>query len=351
MNGWTNTGKSFQGDTSFSTWATDGTVYFPWNDGWGASNSGAAAGGCSANVGMTTISSDLETIAQKNCMSSYGMNAQTNTGGWSDGKTWKSGGLVYINDGSTSTGLYWNVMRQLDMPPWTRANASIVYSSDGGTTWCAPGHSGGSCATNGDAPAANTAEFTSLPTMYFVEYEQGASGTLTVDCQNSWIYAYGITGDYSASYLMRAARGSNLQSAGSWTYYSGTAGGDACSSGNWNSSFGSATQLGGGSLTEPSSSFSVVYIPNYGYLAATASNVFFYSSQSVTGPWTLVYNDTLSGSLYSFVHPMLNTLSVDGGGNISMYVYFGGSSSRDTNTGSTPYSAFFRKLFINNPHP
>lgn len=328
----------------FSAWGTDGTIYLTWNDGWGASTGGAASGGCSANVGLTTLSSDLSLATAKNCMTSFGTQNQQNTGGWTDNYTWKSGGIIYINDGSTPTGLYWNVMRQLGVSPFTRANASIMYSTDGGTTWCAPGHSGGSCSTTGDPPAANTAEFTSLPTMNFVQYEKGGTGALTVDCQNSYIYSFSTTGDFASTYLMRAARGSNLQSAGSWQYYTGVIGGDACSLGNWSSTFSGATLM---SSAPPY----VVYIPSYGYLVATlaSSGPLFSRASSITGTWTQAFYDSGAGNFYGSAAAMISTLTTDAGGNINLYVCFGAQYLFDTGTGSTPYSPTFRAMSINKP--
>jgi hypothetical protein len=350
---WADTGLSFQGDTLFSAWTLSGAVYLTWNDGWGASTSGGLSGGCSANMGIATLSADLTTATQKNCMSSFGTLGQTNTGGWSDGSDWKSGGVIDVEDGSTAEGLYWSVFRQDPSGPYTRTNSSIMYSSNGGTTWCAPGHSGASCSANGDAPAANTAEFTSLPTMYFVEYEKGATGSLTVDCQNSYIYSYSTTGDFTATYLMRAARGSNLQLAANWQYYSGAIGGNACTSGNWQSGFSGSTMIVGGSITIQSSTNAVVYIPGYGYVLGMIANytpaAWFYSSASITGPWVEVFQDGAAANLYGFTGPLLHTLTTDGSGNIHIWFAFSGSSTLDTGAGSTPYSPHFREMTINAP--
>lgn len=341
MNGWANTGKSFQGDTLFSTWATDGTIYFSWNDGWGASTGGGASGGCSANMGLAVLSQDMTTAMARNCMSSFGTQNQTNTGGWTDGLTWKSGGIEYINDGSTPTGLYWNVMRQQSNSPFNRANGSIMYSGDGGVTWCNPA---ATCSTSGAPPVANTAEFTVLPTINFIHYEQGASGTLTVDCQNLYIYAFGTTGDFSQTYLLRAARGSNLQSFGTWQYYAGAIGGNPCTGGNWQAGLSGATVM---TPVPPST----VYIAGYGYLFATTGpeGIIFYTAASITGNWTQVYVDSGAGNLYGSADMMINTMSVDGAGNISLYVCFGGQFLFDNGTGSTLYSPAFRLMHINHP--
>lgn len=333
----------------FTTWDSSGAAFMTWNDGWGPSDSGASSGGCSRNIGLSTISSDLTTAAKVNCMDSFGTIAQANTGGWTDGKTWKSGGILAINDGSTAAGLYWSVMRQLDTPPWTRTFGSIMYSSDGGTTWCNPA---ASCSTSGAPPAANTGEFTDTPTLGFVQYEQGATGTLNVDCQGSYIYAYGTTGDFTNAYLLRGARGTNLQSFSNWQYYSGAVGGDVCTSGNWTSTFTSATKLiGTGTTVDTSSTYVATYIAGFGYLLAeTETNgTVLYKSSKLTGPWAEAYADGKDGQAFSFVSPILSTMAVDGSGNISMYLAFAGSYLTDTNTGSTPYSPHFRLMHINAP--
>jgi hypothetical protein len=341
--GWPDTGYYWRGDTNYYAWATDGTNYATWNDGDGPTSSGFS--GCSSNIGVATIASNLQSALYTNCMSSMGTLGETNTGGWTDGYTWKSAGITYINDGSTPTGLYWSVFRDLDSSPYTKANGSIMYSADGGTTWCAPGHSGGTCNTNGDAPAANTAEFTSLPVLYFVQYEQGSSGTLTVDCQNSYIYAYGLDGALSANYLMRADRGTNLQTASNWQYYSGVIGGNACTSGNWSSSFSRATQFAPTAWSGLSPA--VVYVSGYGYVSGSitisgATGSVFYTATSITGPWTQIYVETVP--LYSFVAPILSTLQ-SSGGTYTMYVGFSGNAIYD-NGGVSAYSPHFRLMTI-----
>lgn len=337
INGAPDTGLSLNGDTYFTAWGPS-TIWMSWNDG-----SGPSQASCSANMGMLTLSSNLETASLKNCMSSFGTAGQENTGDWTDGYTWKSAGMEYIDDGSTATGLYWSVMRQLDSSPFTRANGFLMYSSDGGTTWTNPA---GASNTNGAAPLqADTVEFSNTPTLYFVQYEQGATGALTVDCQNSYIYAYGITGNFVDVYLLRAARGSNLQSSSHWQYYSGTVGGSACVSGNWTSSFGSATIIGGSGITTQSASFSAIYIPTYGYLLTglASPGTIFYNAQAVTGPWTAVYEDNNAGNTFGFSTPLLNTLAIDGSGNISLDILFSGNY-----TGSH-YAPFFRWMTIAAP--
>jgi len=248
---------------------------------------------------------------------------------------------MYIDDGVTAPGLYLNVFRQKAGPPWNRANASIMYSADGGSTWCNPA---GACNTNGAAPAANTAEFSSLPTMNFVQYEKAGTGTLTVDCQNLNIYAFSTTGDFASTYLMRAARGSNLQLAANWQYYSGAINGDVCAAGNWSSSFGNATFI---SAIPPST----VYIPNYGYLLGTYTDagMVFYRASTLSGTWTQVFIDSAAGNLYGSVAALLPTLSTDASGNIHLYVCFVGQYLFDDGQGNTLYSPAFRWMTINKP--
>jgi Concanavalin A-like lectin/glucanases superfamily len=361
-NFWPSTFMCARGDTWYSAWASGGTQYISFNDGQGFSPSGgigSGGGGCEqgsgfgANIGFATIDASLQAGTNVNCMTSAGYASQTNTGGWTDNATWKSTGVLAINDGATTTGTYWAVQRQLDSSPWTPSNASIMFSADGGVTWCAPGHTGGSCNTNGDAPAANTGEFNAnFLLLAFLEYEQGATGALSVDCNPSYIYAYGGNSTYTSWILGRVARGTNLQTAANWTFYTGAVGGNPCSSGNWSSSSSGATTLlsfaGGGINFVPA----LIYISGYGYVLASndqSNDVLFYSAATNTGPWKLQYFEpsAVNGGPYNFTQPMLASLQTVPNG-YAVQVVTGGSYTRDTNNTSTPYSPYFRTLTITN---
>ena len=342
-NGWPDNGYHTSGDTFYRAWRSDGVLNISWNDGNGFSN---PTGGCSANMGLGTLSADLSQGTVVNCMASMGPKIGYGYGICSSAETWKSAGMIYVNDGSTPTGLYWSAHCMHNGVPWTPAKETIMYSPDNGVTWCQPGHTGAQCNVNGDVPTTGTGEFnTNFFDIQFVQYEKGATGALTTDCQNSYIYAYGGSSDFTTYILGRFARGTNPQVAANWTFFHGAAGADACASGNWqNSSTGATTLLastGGGINFMPS----IVYIQGYGYL--TAQNDFnnglsFLTSQRVTGPWVpQLYEAQIPGNSYNFATPLLSTVS----GN-TIEVMMGGSYLRDTGTGSTPYSPYFRKLTL-----
>jgi hypothetical protein len=353
-NGWPDNGRSTYGDTSHSAWASSG-VYVTFADGHGFTGTD----GCNAaNTGYNLMVSQFTGAGfpytdgcQINLMSSFGSIAQTNTGGWTDGYTWKPSGIIYINDGQTATGLYLWVERQLDSSPFTSANPSLMYSPDGGTTWCAPGHSGAQCSVNGDPPAANTQMFTSSKEclLFFVQYEKNAAGTVNVDGETAYIYVFAE--DNSGNrILMRAARGANLQSAVSWQFYTGAVGGNIAASGNWSSSDASATVIQTGGYEGQ-----VVYIPYYGYIwvsYAASAPVFSIASQ-LTGPWTSAYSESeIGGGLYEFPALDLSSVSVSSQLPFSAtaYIRFAGSYTLQTsNPATNNYSMFWRQLTFTGP--
>lgn len=364
INGWANTGATASGDTPYVTWDSTGTQYITFNDGQGFVATGGigGAGGCGAsgaNAGMGTVNLSGTVMTKVNCMTSMGTTGQQNTGGWGDGYTWKSSGIAAINDGSTTTGLYWDVFRQLDTaPPWTKAYSSIMFSADGGVTWCAPGHTGGSCNTNGDAPANNTGEFNSnFMAIQFVQIEKGNAGTVNVDCNSTYIYAYGGDASNTNWILGRVARGTNLQTAASWSFYIGAAGGDACNNANWQASSAGATVL----LLPASANLypSFIYISGFGYLCASITSpsdtVSFFSSSKVTGPWINQFVEAPAanipkgngafgngvGGSYGFIQPLLSSVTA-----IPPFGWSVANILTGTYLSAGVYAPFIRKLYI-----
>jgi hypothetical protein len=356
---WPTTALAARGDTAYTTWDSSGNVYMTTNDGQGfAGSGGIPSGGCNngasagANVAIAILSSNLQTGTSKNCIASAGYLAQSNTGGRTDGYTWKSTVPIAINDGITTTGLYWPWDRQLDSPPFTVASEYIQFSPDSGATWC----NSADCPTtnaNGDAPPSTVAaEFTTnFLAIDFMQYEQGGTGVLNVDCNPTYIYAYGANSARSIFILGRVARGTNLQLASNWSFYTGAIGGNPCTSGNWSSSSSGATTLYSSSTGEAQPA--IVYIGGtVGYLMSmwdTSNNIYLYTAPANTGPWSLQYFEAgaSNGGPYAFPQPLLSTLtSVTGGYRIELVMT--GNYSRDTDNSSTPYSPYFRLLTITN---
>ena len=340
--------RSTFGDTGSTTWAANANVYVTFGDGYGfgVSNAGCNNGNGGANliVGQFSGAAPYLNGVNVNCMASFGQQTQTNTGGWTDGNDWKPQGIMAISDGATAPGLYMWVGRINAGSPFASGDPTLMYSPDYGATWCAPGHTGSACNTNGDAPAANTAEFTGSgeAVIVFVEYEQGASGRIEHDGNRQFIYAIAHS-NAGNDILMRAARGSNLQSAASWQFYTGGIGGAILRAANWSASDSSATViLGAGYMAQ------VVWIPGYGYLKPdyAGSGLTFYTAQTLTGPWGLAFAEPIvSTGLYEF--PALDLSSLVPGGAITAYVSFEGSYTlQSSNPAANEYSLFWRQIAI-----
>jgi hypothetical protein len=229
-------------------------------------------------------------------------------------------------------------------------------SPDAGRTLCAPGHTGTQCNANGDSPAADTAEFpVDFNSIQFVQYEQGATGAVIVDCNPAYLYAFGRTSTAAGLVLGRVARGSNLQSATSWSFFSGTIGADPCVPGNWQSSPTGARAIcaaSGGTCDLENNA--VLYIAGFGYLMSNmggANGLTFelWTAPILTGPYTSVLTyDTSplnSGHGYTTSNPLLHTLRQSAGG-WSLQFVWGGSNIGDNGTSTTTYSPWFTTLSI-----
>ena len=334
-------GQSTFGDSGQTAWAADGTVYQTFGDGTGFN---AGCPGSNLLVGKFTGSAPFLTGTNLNCMSSFGTQSQVNSGGWTDGKDWKPGGMQYVADGMTATGLYLWVERDLAVSPFTYSNPFLMYSPDGGATWCAPGDS--TCLASGDAPAPGGSMFPDLAIVRFVQFEKGATGAIAFDGNASYLYCIAMRGALPYSeLLMRVARGSNLQSATSWQFYNGPIGGDITASANWSTSDSGATVLLTGNDGQ------VTYIPGFGYLKtdtySAANDLEFYSAPTLTGPWTGVfYEGPVNPPLYGFPGIDLSSLSVTGR-TATANVSFQGSYLDQTNNPATnQYSQFWRKMTL-----
>jgi hypothetical protein len=354
------TGRTSRGDSWYTTWASDGTLFLGNNDGQNftttAITNGCQSSGSATALGKINSAFTIGTVI--NCLTSNGTIAQTDTGGWTDGLRWGEFGMLYVNDGSTTTGLYW-LWGRVPNTPGNQVNSSIMYSPDEGVTWCAPGHTGGSCNTNGDSPAANTAEFaTNFNSIQFIQYEQGATGTAPVDCNPTYIYAVGRSTDGTKLFLGRVTRGTNLQTYASWSFYTGSTGGNPCTSGNWGAQ-ASATaicQSSGGSCDLENNT--IIYISGFGYLMSNmggSDGLTFelWTAPTFTGPWTSVmtYDTTALNGGYGFTtsNPMLSSLTETGPSSWSIVFCWGGSSLSDTDNATTPYSPWFIQLSYAGP--
>ena len=372
-NYWPSTTRATEGDTGYSTWDSAGNIFLTFADGTGYGQNGLTSGclinSFGNNVGLATINANLTLATNVNCFSSMGGAGGTNTGGWTDGWVWKNSGLIAINDGRTKPGIYLSVHRQFDdigagiyTSPFPLGSDTIMYSPDAGVTWCAPGHTivAGTCNTNGDAPAPNTYEFQSpFLDVQYIQYEQGGTGAMAVDCQNNYIYAYGSTTDFTRYILGRVARGTDLQVAANWTYYTGAVGGNVCTSGSWGSVATSGTVLYSlpvPSFSQPTTNFmpAIVYIPGWGYLMTINNGIdtlIFNRAPSPSGPWSTVYTEPGTFT-YSFYSPMLHTLkTMTNPAGWSIEILCSGyyqSAGANTASNQTTYSHFYRTLTIAN---
>ena len=348
------TGLTSRGDSWYSTWALDGTLFLGNNDGQNFTAT-SLSNGCQTNGSATALGKINSTFTAGtviNCLTGNGTIAQTNTGGWTDGLRWGEFGMLSISDGRTTPGLYWQWGR-VPNGAGNQVNSSIMYSPDEGVTWCNPA---GTCNANGASPAAGVAEFaTDFNSIQFVQYEQGATGNLNVDCNSGYVYAFGRRTNGSQLILGRAARGTNLQAGSSWSFFDGSIGANPCSAGNWTATIASATGvcLATGGTCDFENNVAI-YVPGYGYLMSNmggADGLTFevFQSASLTGPYTSQFTlDTVSmngGKGFTTSNPLLSTLSRISSG-WSLTFVWGGSNLADTGTGTTPYSPWFVTLSV-----
>lgn len=352
-NGQPNNGRSTYGDSGETAWGADGTIYTTFGDGYGFQTSNVGCIGSSIIIGKFTGSAPYLNGSNANCLTNFGTIAETGIGVCSGGSH-KPGGVQNINDGQTigagSAAVYmWDSCAETSSP-FQYTTSTLLYSPNGGVTWCAPGHTGGQCSANGDVPAS--AQFTGSKEaiIRFVQYEQGAAGSITFDGNNSYIYGVSF---YDASpyylYLMRAARGSNLQLAETWQFYTGAIGGSIATSGSWSSSDASATAL----ITGCNDGH-VRYIPGLGYLKTdtydAAGDMVYYTAPTLTGPWAMAYYETgINPPLYGFPALDLASISQASTSPISLTGWMGYQGSYLGITGNpatNQYSQFWRQIKI-----
>jgi hypothetical protein len=370
-----------KGDTYMHAWGSlpnanstqqDPVVYVDYvtqNDGYGWYNGTAWSCPNGQNITFSYFANatDLTSPTLSNCMTDFGGEASED--GWTDGATWKSAGVTSINGV-----LYLTVLRQLDSPPWTGTDPTIMMSTNGGASWCYA--SASDCtypSNNGKAPASGVSEFcvsgdcpTRLVYIHFVQYEEDGGTTITTDDQNNYIYGFASDLNRANYYLMRIARSSNLQVATNWQYYTGPVSGAITTSSYWTgygpsgsnktpSCSGSAEPDCGATIVFNSGAGSggsnggPIYVStDFGYfIGAGYGDREFYSSQSLTGGWTS--QAYAAGSLIpsgwspqatpiidDFPEPVLSTMSLANEGESDATATFVISSSGDyTNTTST----------------
>jgi len=300
-NGLPDNGRYSYGDTPSLAWATDGTLYTTWNDGYGF----APTGDCNGTIGQNLLLAKFVGTGylnglNVNCMTEFCAYDTSNCPSpWSDGNTWKSSGLNYVEDTSRPSGLlYWFVFRQASLPPFSGQTPYLMKSTDGGATWCNPNHSTGitTCSispdANGDVPAP-----TDTPTMsgsefarpMFVQYEQGSTGSLNIDGNPTYLYVWMEDAGLTSWYLGRCARVSDCQQAANWSFYVGAIGEDPSVGSNWSSSVSASTVMFSTPLGE-SAQGAPKYFPGVGYLWALdglyqAWDLTILQSPIITGPF------------------------------------------------------------------
>lgn len=366
-NGRPNNGRSTYGDSSETAWASDGTIFQTFGDGSGFSVNNSST--CPKNnmpLGWFTGTYPYLNGVNINCMSNFGTWGQTNIGlcGTVTG-SWKPAGLISINDrqtiGAGPHSWYLIVTCATTSIPFYSTYPTLLYSPDDGVTWCAPGHTGAQCSTAGDVPSVAQFTSTKVRIIRFVQYEQGDTGTATIDQHNLYVYAFaaGNPGGYSL-YLMRAARGSNLQCGPNnasalsctnpWQFYTGAVGGDITNNSNWNSSDASATVI----LPPNVNDGSYRYIPGLNYIKTdTASQNYdmaYYATKTLTGPWTKMYYEPPNATyLYGFPAMDLSSITVTSTNPFQAtgWVGYTGSYLCQTDDPTTNcYSQFWRKATI-----
>lgn len=190
------------------------------------------------NLVVNEISGDdpgALTAPYVNCMTSFGSHAG-DTQGYSDGHTWKTGGMISVNGT-----LYMVVARQTGAgtnayPQGLQVSedASIIKSTDHGRTWS--NAFGKVNDPNGAAPPYNAttghvlAMFpgTRFSAPFFINYGQDDNPASTTDGGDTYLYALSNNGfAYNGSTMIlgrvRRDRIGNLNAA-DWQFYTGTPG-------------------------------------------------------------------------------------------------------------------------------
>lgn len=278
------------GDTWDPTWADDGDLYFPGNDGSGWDQ------GCSGNVFLNRASGD-----DYFNLDGQTLNGMDDYGRWSeegpDGCTWKSSGCVSV-DGI----LYLAVARHQygtksgdPSKRQTVVRASIIKSSDHGFTWTRPAEE------NYHVPMFPGSRFS---TPYFIHYGKDGEAPV-VDQANRYIYAISNNGFWcnGDNYILGRVERSKIGrlNASDWGFYKG---GDGMLDVNWSGQLEEATLIIDNPLK--CGETGATYIPALGRYILVAwyypgnpnvdsdeTHFIYYEAPKPWGPWNMVKEDVI----------------------------------------------------------
>lgn len=233
QNGLPNNGRFTSGDTFVYTQTFSGNLLVSVNDGGGGANVSSGR-----NVFMQNVSSDLLNQTTQNLFTDYGTSTQQNTNGWTDGATWKSGGLW-----ARGSNVFFSVYREVDSGNFPGQSASLLMSQDGGLTWCNSSHvvsqaCSGNASVSGstaDAPISPLAMWpTGIRSVDEINYCQAQSVSCpNVDSNSTYAYMFGWASDFTGFYLLRIPVGQVADlNVSEYQYSTGP--------NTWSSSFGSA---------------------------------------------------------------------------------------------------------------
>lgn len=372
------TGRSTNGDTYRCTQAIptlSGDEICTYNDGFGSN-----PGGFTQNAGLLRLHFDWTSPTNTsavaiNTLGGLGGKTQTNTNGWNDGLTWKTGGIYY----QQSTNLtYLFIHRQCDLSggcptplglsAWESMQGSIIVSPDvyNGTAtphWCNPAtmaaHSN-VCASpwwnqNGDPPLGPTPSSDTMwpgenhaGKLIFVMFQNGD----TTDNSGTWGYALAGSGDKSSTYLYRFPW-TSVQTVSTWQYYKGPIGGDYVNTpANWCAGTQAAcepSQTAMGAIITNTQPPTMTHLPSpwNAYLIGFPGNEII-SATGISGPYAVqttnalptgqVFISLLLGSLIS-----ANPSQPNGIGQIPII------SGSDFTLGTANYSIYLTYMILGTP--
>lgn len=277
------------GDTWDPTWADDGGMYYPGNDGSGWNKA------CSSNLFFNHSSGE----------DPFNLESQTTNGmseydGWAkqreDGCSWKSSGCVSI-DGTLYLALARHAYGTKSGDPFLRQTArraSIIKSSDHGLNWTR------SAEENYHHPMFDQ-HFT---TPYFIHYGQDGQSP-AVDGAEKYVYAISNNGFWcnGDNYLLGRVERVNLPRLDptDWSYYLG---GDGLKAESWAKDAGAALPMINNPLK--CGETGATYIPSLGRYLLVAwyypgnpnvdsdeSHFIYYEAPHPWGPWTLIKEDMI----------------------------------------------------------
>jgi hypothetical protein len=299
VNGWPNNGRHDDRDTTRACWSNDNKTYLTGNDGTGPQFS--LTGG--RNLFLTTLSDFINPAAGilssvVNSMDDFGTITQLNTNGWTDGFSWKTGGVDCFN-----SKIIISAARQRPGAPYDGGNMSLIWSGDHGATWCNgehTNHTTGVCtitpSATGDAPTSGAAQWdltTNIYHIYPVQYGQDSAIPVTTENNNTYKYVYADSGDLQHIYVGRVLLTDYEKF--DPTLYSWYSGGTCTSNGSWGAVGGKVGIEPAATSGNPVVLSTPVYLAAYGAYVMNVSTTslapqMFFKSTSICGGWTPVLN-------------------------------------------------------------